>query len=154
MNIKFNTKPYIPTLIASLLLFIMVFLPWATASGKVGLYTYSASANGFHDWGILTFIMSILGAGAAFLADKRMRALGSILAGVLALLGVIIFMATDLGSGVGAGAGLIIALIVSIILIALAYMDYKNMPFPFKMGGSPKSNPPPPPPPPPAAPAQ
>jgi hypothetical protein len=149
LNVKFNTKPYFPTLIASVILFIMVFLPWLTVSFRgYG----SASANGMHDWGILTFIMSILGAGAAFLAEKRTRALGSLLAGVLALLGVLIYM-KNLGNGVGIGAGLILALIVSLCLIALAFMDYRNIPLPIKMGGTPKSNPPRPPPPP-AAPAK
>jgi hypothetical protein len=146
LNIKFVTKPYLPTLIASILLFIMVFLPWITVSFK-GFG--SASANGMHSWGILTFLMSIIGAAAAFLADKRMRALGSLLAGVLALLGVVIYMASNLGNGVGIGAGLILALIVSLALIALAFMDYRNMPLPIKLGG-PKANPPPPPPAPPA----
>jgi hypothetical protein len=154
LNIKFNTKPYFPTLIASILLFIMVFLPWITVSA----FGFSASANGMHEWGILTFIMSIIGAAAAFVADKRMRALGSLLAGVLALLGVIIYMASNVGNGVGVGAGLILALIVSLALIALAYMDYRGMALPIKLGGTPKDNPPPSappaPPPPPAAPAQ
>jgi hypothetical protein len=150
LNIKINTKPYFPTLIASVILFIMVFLPWLTVSFQ-GFG--SASANGMHDWGILTFIMSILGAAAAFLAEKRTRALGSLLAGVLALLGVLIYM-RNLGNGAGVGAGLILALIVSLALIALAYMDFKNIPLPIKMGGTPKSNPPPAPPTPPAPPAK
>jgi uncharacterized membrane protein (UPF0136 family) len=150
LNIKFNTKPYLPTLIASVLLFIMVFLPWLTVSA----FGFSASANGMHEWGILTFIMSLVGAAAAFIAEKRTRALVSLLAGVLALLGVVIFMAANLGNGAGAGVGLILALIVSIVLIALAFMDFRNMPLPIKMSGPKASPPPPPPPAPPAPPAK
>jgi hypothetical protein len=154
MNIKFNTKPYLPTLIASVLLFIMVFLPWLTVSFTGFGYSASASANGMHSWGILTFLMSIIAAAAAFVADKRMRALGSLVAGALALLGIIIYMAANLGNGAGVGVGLILALIVNLALIALAYMDLKGMALPIKMGGTPKSNPPPPPPAPPAPPAK
>ena len=156
MNIKINTKPYFPTLIASVILFIMVFLPWLTVSFK-GFG--SASANGMHDWGILTFIMSIIGAAAAFLAEKRTRALGSLLAGVLALLGVLIYM-RNLGNGAGVGAGLILALIVSLVLIALAYMDFKNIPVSsitsrFMKAKTPPSSPPSSPPPvPPTPPAK
>jgi hypothetical protein len=113
------------------------------------------SASGTEDWGILTLIMSILGAAASFLDEKRARALGSLVAGILALLGVIIYWSRI--SGASVGAGLILALIVSLVLIALAYMDFKNIPLPIKFSGTPKSNnppPTPPPSPPPAPPAQ
>jgi hypothetical protein len=162
LNIKFNTRPYLPTLIAAVLLFIMVFLPWLTASASYFGYSISASQNGIHSWGILTFIMSIAAAGLSFITPQRSRAMFTLLAGVLALLGIVIHMGVNLGGGVGAGAGLIIALIVSLALIALAYMDYKNMPIAnimnrFKAGAKPPTqNPPPasPPPAPPAPPAQ
>jgi hypothetical protein len=156
LNIKFTPKPYLPTLIASALLFIMVFLPWLTVSFKAFGYSYSDSANGMHEWGILTFIMSIVGVGLAFLDDKKYRSMGTLGAGVLALLGVIIFMATNLGSGIGVGAGLIIALIVSLALIGLAYMDYRNVPFSRITGRfiKPKASAPPPASPPPPPPAQ
>jgi hypothetical protein len=147
MELKFATKPYIPTLVVSVVLFIMVFLPWVTISA----FGFSASANGTHDWGILTMIMSIVGAAASFLAVEKTRAMATIGAGVLALLGVIIYMASNLGSGVGAGAGLIISLIVALALAAVGYMDLKKIgPFVKMSAGNkptvPPANPPAPPP--------
>ncbi|MBN1160977.1 MAG: hypothetical protein JXA17_03405, partial [Dehalococcoidales bacterium] len=123
MDIKFTTKPYIPTLVVSVVLFIMVFLPWITVSAG----GFSASANGTNDWGILTLIMSIFGAGISFLANQKYRAMGTLVAGVLALLGVIIFMATNVGGGIGIGAGIIIALIATLGLIYVGYIDYRQL---------------------------
>ena len=140
MDIKFTPKPYVPTLVVSVILFIMVFLPWITVS--VG--GFSASANGTSDWGILTLIMSIVGAGVAFLADQKYRSMGTLGAGVLALLGVIIFMATNVGGGIGVGAGLIIALIATLAMIYVGYMDYRKL----SLTGKPLQPPPPPPTPP------
>jgi len=140
LEIKFTSKPYLPTLVVSIVLFIMVFLPWITVSA----YGFSASANGTSGWGVLTLIMSIVGAGVAFLANQNYRAMGTLGASVLALLGVIIFMATNVGGGVGVGAGLIISLIAALGLIYIGYMDYRKL----NLTGKPLQPPPPPPAPP------
>jgi len=148
LDIKFSTKPYLPTLVVSVILFIMVFLPWITVSAA----GFSASANGTNDWGILTLIMSIVGAGASFLANQKYRALGTIGAGILALLGAVIFMATNVGNGVGVGVGLIIALIAALALIYVGYMDYRKLSLtgkPIQPSQPPPANPPAPPPEPP-----
>jgi peptidoglycan/LPS O-acetylase OafA/YrhL len=137
LDIKFVSRPYIPTLVVSVILFIMVFLPWITVSA----FGMSASANGTNDWGILTLIMSIVGAGVSFLANQKYRAMGTIGAAVLALLGAIIFMATNVGGGIGVGAGLIIALIAALGLIYIGYMDYRKL----SITGKPIQPPPPPP---------
>jgi hypothetical protein len=124
----------------------MVFLPWITVSA----FGMSASANGTNDWGILTLIMSIVGAGVSFLANQNYRAMGTMGAAVLALLGIIIFMATNVGGGIGVGAGIIIALIASLCLIYIGYMDYRKLSITGKpiQPPSPPSTPPQPPPPP------
>jgi peptidoglycan/LPS O-acetylase OafA/YrhL len=156
LDIKFTTRPYIPTLVVSVILFIMVFLPWITVSG----FGITASANGTNDWGILTLIMSIVGAGVAFLVNQDYRAMGTLGAGVLALLGIIIFMATNVGGGIGVGAGIIIALIAALCLIYVGYMDYRKLTItgkPLEPPPPPPSAPPPPPPsesPPPSPPQQ
>lgn len=150
-NIKFTTKPYLPTLVVSVILFIMVFLPWLTVSAG----GFSASANGTHDWGILTLIMSIIGVGLAFLADQKYRSLGTLIVSVLALLGIIIFIATNVGGGIGIGAGVIIALIAALALIYVGYMDYRNLSLtgkPLQTPSPPPAGPPAPPPPPPPTP--
>lgn len=147
MNIKFTTKPYLPTLVVSIILFIMVFLPWVTVSAM----GFSASANGTGDWGVLTLIMSIVGAGVSFLATQKYRALGTIGAGILALIGVAIYWAR-IGSGVSVGVGLIIALIAALGLLAVGYMDYRKLNPPAKPSQPsqpPPANPPAPPPEPP-----
>jgi len=147
LNIKFTTKPYLPTLVVSIILFIMVFLPWVTVSAM----GFSASANGTGDWGVLTLIMSIVGAGVSFLATQKYRALGTIGAGILALIGVAIYWAR-IGSGVSVGVGLIIALIAALGLLAVGYMDYRKLNPPAKPSQPsqpPPANPPAPPPEPP-----
>jgi len=144
LNTYFKTKPYLPTLVVSVILFIMVFLPWATVS----VMGFSASANGTgHGGGVLTLIMSIVGAGASFLINQKYRVWGTIGAGVLALLGVILAWA-GLG-GAGVGFGLIIALIAALGLIYVGYMDYRKLNPPAKPSQPPPANPPAPPPAPP-----
>jgi peptidoglycan/LPS O-acetylase OafA/YrhL len=146
LNIKFTTKPNWPLLVLSGLLFIMVFLPWAT----VHYFGYSASANGFNNGGILTFLMSLAGATLSFLdiPVPKYKTYAMFGVGGLALLGVIIAFAS-LG-GAGMGFGLILALIISILMIALAYFDLRGIDIMAKIkSSSTKSSPPPPPPPPP-----
>jgi hypothetical protein len=144
LNIHFTTKPYLPTLVVSVILFITVFLPWATVSA-LGI---SISANGTHDWGVLTLIMSIIGAGLSFVAAQKMIAIGSVGAGILALIGVIIYWSRL--SVASAGYGLIIALIASLALMYIGYWDYRKLSQPAKPAQTsqpPQSNPPAPPPP-------
>ncbi len=147
MNIKFTTKPNMLILIVSVVLFITIFLPWYTVSA----FGFSASTNGFHNGGILTFLMSLVGVALAFieiLPKYKVLATGG--AGILALLGVIIAM-TQLG-GTSMGFGMIIALIASMALIAVGFLEGRKIKmFVPKAGTTP---PPPPPPPPPAPPAQ
>lgn len=146
MDIKFSTKPYLPILIISVILFIMVFLPWATLSA-LGI---TISANGTdYGGGILTLIMSIFGAGISFLANQKYRIYGTIGVAILALIGVAIAWSGLSGTGASVGFGLIIALIVSLILLAYGYMDYRKMITPAKPTQPPPANPPAPPPAPP-----
>lgn len=133
---KFSMKPNLPTLVICVILFIAVFLPWATASA-MGI---TVSANGTEDWGILTLIMSIIAAGFSFVAVPRIRALGTIFAGLLAIVGVAVYWARL--QGLGLGYGMIIALIASLALIAAGYMEYRKLEQP-----APPSQPPPAPPP-------
>jgi hypothetical protein len=143
LNVQFTTKPYLPALVVSVVLFISVFLPWVSIDVP---FFGSITDNGTTDWGVMTLITSILGAALSFLAVERARSLGILIAGILALLGVVLYwihiMDTDMA---GIGFGLIIALIASLALIYIGFMDYR------KVGSA---APPPPPPAPPAPPAQ
>lgn len=131
-------------MVISVVLFIMVFLPWASVSG----FGITISANGTeHGGGILTLIMSIIGAGVSFLSNQKYRTYSTIGVGILAIIGVAIAWA-DLG-GASVGAGLIIALIASLALIAMGYWDYRKLSQPSKPTQPPPASPPAPPPPPP-----
>ncbi len=141
MNIQFTTKPFLPALVVSVVLFITVFLPWFSFdAGLVGFP--NVTVNGTHDWGVLTLIMSIVGAGLSFVATQRTRALGLIIASLLALIGAVIYWANN-GS---VGFGLIIALIASIAMLYIGYMDYRKSSEPSKPAPPPSAPPAPPPP--------
>ena len=139
MDLKFSTKPYYPTLISSIILFIFVFLPWKTATA-LGV---TISANGTGDWGILTLIMSIIGVGLSFVAVPRTRSLGTVIAGLLAIIGVAVYWSRL--QGLGAGYGIIISLIASLALIAAGYLEYRKLVQTEKSEPPTKNNPPVPP---------
>jgi hypothetical protein len=152
---KWTTKPNLLLLIVSAVLFITIFLPWWSWSGVgVGIYAVPGwSVNGFHNGGVLTFLMSLAGIAFAFLSVQRTRAILSIAAGILSFLGAIISVASL--SGAGVGFGLIIAIIVSLGLATVGYLDYRNInPLASKTAKPPQAQVPPaqPPSPPPAAP--
>lgn len=141
---KFSIKPYLPTLIICVILFIVVFLPWATASA----FGVTVTANGLEvdisGLGYLTLIMSIIGAGLSFVAVPRVRSLGTVVAGILAIIGVAVYWSRL--QGLGVGYGLIIALIASLGLIAAGYLEYRKLEQPAKPDKPAQAAPPPPPP--------
>jgi peptidoglycan/LPS O-acetylase OafA/YrhL len=144
LNIKFTTKPNWLLLIVSVLLFIMILLPWWSAS--INGFTFG-SLNGFHSIGLLTFFMSLAGIALAFVDGLKNKAQITMGVGVIALLGTIIafFVYGELSMGVGR----ILALIVSIALIAVGYLDYRGIDLIAKIKASsskPPASPPPPPP--------
>jgi hypothetical protein len=162
LNIKITTKPNWLLLILSVLLFIMIFLPWWSYSATYFGYHIGASANGFHNGGILTFIMSLIGIALSFLEipTPKYKSYAIMGVGALALIGVFIGF-TDLGGGVGMGAGMILALIISILIIVDGFFDYRGVDLWAKIKASisktsssppPPSSPPPAPPPPPSTP--
>jgi lysylphosphatidylglycerol synthetase-like protein (DUF2156 family) len=122
LNVQFSTRPYLPALIVSIILFIAVFLPWLSVDLGFGFGT--VTANGTEDWGPLTMIMSILGVVLSFLAVERARALGLVIAGVLALIGVILYWIHIEGAGIG--FGIILALIASIALLGVGYLALRK----------------------------
>lgn len=150
MNIQFTTKPYLPALVVSIVLFITVFLPWATVSaGGV-----SASDNGTaYGWGYLALIMSILGVLLSFVTPQKMRAMGLMGAGLLALIGVIVYWLRMHGDAVlygvedfvSPGFGLFVAGIAALAAIVIGIMDLRQ---PVQPSQPPPANPPAPPPPP------
>ena len=155
MNIKFATKPNMLLLIVSVVLFITVFLPWW--SWSPGYAWASASVNGFHSGGILTFLAALAGIALAFLEipTPKYRSYAIIGVGGFGLLGVLIAFASY--GGYGMGWGRIISLIVSIIIIALGYFDYRGIDVMARIKASsssaqPPSTPPTPPPTPPTPP--
>ncbi|MBN1160978.1 MAG: hypothetical protein JXA17_03410 [Dehalococcoidales bacterium] len=108
----------------------------------MGSYVYTE--NGFRDWGILVFIMSIIGIGVSFIATPRTRSLGVILTGILAIIGTAVYWSRL--QGAGAGYGLIVDLIVSLAIIAFGYTEYRKLIQTDKPAPPAKSNPPTPPP--------
>jgi hypothetical protein len=158
LNIKFTTKPNWLLLILSVLLFIMVFLPWWSYSATYFGFHVGASANGFRNGGILTFLMSLVGVALSFLeiSTPKYRSYAIMGVGILALVGVFIGF-SDLGGGVGMGAGMILALIFSILIIVDGFFDYRGVDLWAKIKArtaskTPPSQPPPSAPPPPSTP--
>ena len=135
----FSTKPYLPSLIVCIILFIAVFLPWLSVD--MGTFTYTE--NGVYDWGYLVLIMSIIGAGVSFIATPRVRSLSIILTGILAIVGAAVYWSRL--QGAGAGYCLIIALIASLGLIAIGYMEYRQIGQSSNSDQPPPANPPEPP---------
>jgi membrane-bound ClpP family serine protease len=152
LNIKITTKPNWLLLILSVLLFISIFLPWWSWTEFLGIIGYSYSFNGFHGFGILTFLMSLVGAALSFIEfpNPKNRSYAIIGVGVLALLGALIAFAQY--SPYGLGWGRIISIIFSILIIVDGFYDYRGVDLwaKIKAGTSktPSSQPPPPPPPP------
>jgi hypothetical protein len=138
LDLKLSVKPYLPTVVVSIILFITVFLPWVTASA-LGV---TISSNGTKDWGPLVLVMSIIGVGLAFVGAPKIRSLGTIFAGILAIAGFAIYWAR-LG-GLTVGYGLIIALIASLGLIAVGYLEYRTLGQPDKPAAPPPAPPTPP----------
>ena len=140
---QFSMKPYLPALVVYIILFIAVFLPWFTVD--MGGIIPDISENGINDWGYLVLVMSIIGVGVSFITTPRIRSLSIILTGILAIVGAAVYW-SRLG-GAGAGYGLIIALIASLGLIAIGYMEYRQLSQSTKSDQPPPANPPAPPPP-------
>jgi peptidoglycan/LPS O-acetylase OafA/YrhL len=137
----FSMKPYLPSLIVCIILFIVVFLPWLS----VDMVNFTYTENGLHNWGYLVLVMSIIGAIASFISVPRARSLSIILTGILAIVGSSVYWSRL--QGAGAGYGLIIALIASLGLIAVGYMEYRQLNQSSKSDQPPPANPPAPPPP-------
>jgi peptidoglycan/LPS O-acetylase OafA/YrhL len=140
---KFSMKPYLPALVVCVILFIAVFLPWLTVD--MGGLMPDISENGINDWGYLVLVMSIIGVIASFISVPRTRSLSEILTGILAIVGSSVYWSRL--QGAGAGYGLIIALIASLGLIAVGYMEYRQLGQSSKSDQPPPANPPAPPPP-------
>jgi hypothetical protein len=105
-----------PTMIiSSLLLFTAIFLPWATSGGF-------GAASGTTDWGSMCTIAAMLGVVLAYLTAAKIRAIGLMVVGVLALIGAIIY-ATRLG-GATLGYGLIIELLLALAAVYIGFQDY------------------------------
>jgi len=128
-------KPNLSTLVISVILLVMVFLPWRSLSG--------IDLNGFRDWGLLAFVMSILGIGVSFITAPKIRSFTTIFIGVLAIVGVSVFWSRL--EGLSPGYGLIIALIASLGLITAGYLEYRKLEQPGKTNQPPQAGPPPPP---------
>jgi hypothetical protein len=105
-------------IVAAVLGILSTFLHWYSVSAGLGDYHFSASINGWHGWGFLA-LLGYLVAGVVVLlpfAHTSLRAMIPTLpptvtdarvvlgAGIAALLGTIIFMATE-GGGIVSGDG-------------------------------------------------
>ena len=118
MELKFTSKPHMPTLVISaIILFVAIFLPWGTAGVNF--------VSGVSDWGGMTTIAAILGILLSFLVTQQIRSLGLICVGLLALAGAIVYM-TRLG-GITVGYGIIIELIASLVAVFIGFMDYRQV---------------------------
>jgi hypothetical protein len=119
MEIKFSSKPYMPTVyISALMLVSCIFLPWVTA-GVAGII-----GSGTGDWGAMSTIAAILGIVFAYLTTAKIRSVGLMVIGVLSLVGAIIY-ATRL-NGATLGFGLIINMLLSLAAIFIGFQDYSK----------------------------
>lgn len=119
----FTPQPYLLSLILGVVLFICIFLPWASYSG----FGYRASANGTDSgWGVLTLLMSLVCVGLSFVAPIKTRAMGMIGSGALGLIGVIAYWFRVSGSGITPGFGLIIAGLLTIGIVVIGAMQYRQ----------------------------
>jgi len=119
----FTPQPYLISLILGVVLFICIFLPWASYSG----FGYRASANGTDSgWGVITLLMSLVCIGLSFVAPIRIRAMGMIGSGALGFIGVIAYWFRVSGSGITPGFGLIIAGLLTIGIVVIGVMQYRQ----------------------------
>lgn len=73
-------------LICGVVMLISVFLPWASLDYGFGMKkTEAGTASGY---GILCLIMGILCAGLSFLGEPKIRGIGHLASGILAIIGV------------------------------------------------------------------
>jgi hypothetical protein len=120
LEIKLTSKFHLPLLIVSGVLFITVLMPWISVAYGIG------------NWEIMTLIMSLVGIELAFVTSQKIRAMGAILAGALAILGVVLAWAVDIRSFFG--FGIILSLLSSLGLLAIGLVDYMQMKQPTQSG--------------------
>lgn len=136
MNFQTLNKQRKLILISAAIGIISIFLPWFSA----GAFGFSVHINGFHGWGILSFLCFIASIVIVLLGvqtetlDKSMW-LAAIICGTVALLSVIITMLSS-SSGFGFisaefGFGIWIALAAAIGVTLFAWM-FKNPAHDFK----------------------
>jgi hypothetical protein len=113
---------------------ISIFLPWFTISAEGLGVRISESQNGFHGTGVLVFL-AFVGAGILALVGDQSHLMektmwvATLIAGVIALLFVVINLARTSGSGdgfgfaqAGPGFGIWISLIASVGMLASAWL--------------------------------
>jgi hypothetical protein len=130
MNFQTLNKQRKLILIAAVAGIISVFLPWFSA----GAFGFSVHINGFHGWGILTFLAFVAAAGISLAGtqtetlDKNMW-FAAIVCGMIALLSIIITMASsnsDFGFvSADFGFGIWIALVAAVSVTVSAWL-FKN----------------------------
>lgn len=119
-------------LVAAVVGIIAVFLPWKTISAGILGMGMSEGISGFRGAGIVAFL-AFLGAGIVPLFGDQTKALDSsswlitLLAGVIALICVLINVFTTMGSGMGfvemgVGIGCWVALVASLGVAAFSWM--------------------------------
>lgn len=155
--------------VGSLVVLVALFMPWY----GVDFLGFSDSADGFHSWGLLTFLglLAVMGffVVRAFFAETLPMSLtvsdGQVymIAGGAELLGVILFWVTyntdfdvpTLGASAGVRFGLFVALVGSVATVVGGWMSHEEAPAPVRTPGPPPGSPhgeTPPPAPPPQAP--
>lgn len=127
MEIKLTSKFYLPLLIVSGVLFITVLMPWISIAYGIG------------DWEIMTLIMSLIGIELAFVTSQQIRSMGAIIAGALAILGVILAWSVNIRSFFG--FGIILSLLSSLGLLTIGLIDYFQMKQPAQSGQRPPGQP-------------
>ncbi len=131
MNFQTMNKQRKLILITALAGIISVFLPWFSA----GAFGFSVHVNGFHGWGILTFLCFIAAIGIALIGmqteplDKGLW-FAAMICGAIALLAIIITIfssqSADFGfASSGLGFGIWISLIAAIGVIIFSWL-FKN----------------------------
>jgi hypothetical protein len=126
----FIGKPSLLSLILGIVIFISVFLPWVSADLGFGIKeTASGIENG---WGTLALIMGIICVLFSFIAVPKIKGIGLIASGFLAIIGVIAYWFDVRGQLgifqeiVSPSFGLFITAIVAVVILITGIVYYRR----------------------------
>jgi hypothetical protein len=122
MNSRPKPKIFWPSFIAGLILFLTYFFPWLiTTSSSFMSGTMTLTYKGGADWGFLSVVMGFA-AAILSIAPHKIRAIGTIVAAIVAITGIVLFWTHIPKASVQ--YGIIVAIIASVSLLIIGIVDY------------------------------